>query len=102
MPFQNRTSALPDQATVEPGARFGAWTALRADPTGKRVTCVCSCGTARQVALEALQSGESVGCGCAVTPRPRAALNRPSYSADLARLEGRAATKWHKGGERSL
>jgi hypothetical protein len=46
------------------GRRFAAWTSLGADATCKRIVCRCRCGAVRQVAIEALQSGQSLSCGC--------------------------------------
>jgi hypothetical protein len=64
---------------IAPGATFGSWKVAALDPTGKRATCLCSCGTARQIAIDALLDGSSQGCGgCKATPRPRAVAGRPS------------------------
>jgi hypothetical protein len=70
---------MPDQRTrdfpklqCEPGARFGAWTVIQADRTGWRITVICDCRQMRQVSRAALENGESLGCGCAATPRARA------------------------------
>ena len=57
--------SAPDLA----GRRFGSWTVLGADPTGKRIVCRCACGRVRQVALAALELGESLSCGCAPLPQ---------------------------------
>ena len=82
---------------IEVGQPFGAWTVAQVDPTGKRATVICQCGTAGQVAAEALASGGSKGCGCRLTPRPRVDPRRPSrFSSDLARDEGYAALHRHK------
>jgi len=57
------------QADAEPSSRFGAWVVARVDQTGRRATVVCKCGVARQVSVEVLISGASLGCGCLKTPR---------------------------------
>lgn len=62
------------------GRTFGAWTAVRADQTGKRVTVICGCGTLRQVALDALSDGSSTGCGCKVTPPGKTPSAAPTYA----------------------
>jgi hypothetical protein len=54
---------------VEPGQTFGAWTAIGADPSDKRILCRCSCSTVRLIAREALENGETKGCGCRATPK---------------------------------
>ena len=82
---------------IEAGQKFGAWTVARVDPTGKRVTVICGCGAVGQIAADALVSGESKGCGCRLTPRPRVSPGRPaSTSFDLARDQGYAALHRHK------
>jgi hypothetical protein len=62
--------ATPTQAPTD--QRFGSWQVLRLDSTRKRVTCRCDCGEVRQVGIEALLIGSSLGCGdCRkITPRP--------------------------------
>jgi hypothetical protein len=75
--------------------QFGAWRAISADPLGRRVTCICACGSIRQVATEALTNGESVGCGCSATPRPKRTA-RPGFAATFAEAELRAATRRHQ------
>src|SRR5208337_4973386 len=44
------------------GRHFGAWTAVKADATGRRILCTCCCGTVREIGCDALLSGESTGC----------------------------------------
>jgi hypothetical protein len=64
--------------------RFGAWSVIRADATGRRILVACKCSTVREVSREALESGESVGCGCGSTPRLKvepARGEQPSYAA---------------------
>lgn len=62
-------------APVAPGSIFGSWSVVATDPTGKRATCQCRCGRVRQVAIAALESGESTSCGCSpMTPAQGAAL----------------------------
>ncbi len=96
---QTRDRGRGDGNGVE-GSRFGAWTAIRADPTGKRITCICSCGAARQIGLEALESGQSQGCGCNATPRTWTivAEPRPSFASGVAGAELSGARHRHKGG----
>lgn len=69
-----------DRATVDgegiEGKLYGTWTAIKADPTGKRITCICSCGAARLIAVDALESRASLGCGCVATPKLQVAAER--------------------------
>lgn len=44
--------------------RFGLWTLLDGPRVGKKVKCVCDCGTERFVVAADLLSGKSKGCGC--------------------------------------
>jgi hypothetical protein len=84
-------------SAVELGLKFGAWTVALVDPTGKRVTVICQCGIAAQIAVDALLIGESKGCGCRLTPRPPRDPRRPlGFSAAVARDEGYAALRRHK------
>jgi hypothetical protein len=84
-------------SAVEAGQQFGAWTVALVDPTGKRSTVICQCGTAAQIAVDALLSGESKGCGCRLTPRPPRDPRRPSgFSAAVARDEVYVAVHRHK------
>ncbi len=63
-----RPETLPDRPT--PGARFGAWTVMEVDATGRRAVVRCACGVRRLVACEALLDGSTRGCGgCPQTPR---------------------------------
>jgi hypothetical protein len=55
---------------IVPGAMFGSWTVLRVE--GRAAWVMCRCTTVRQVALEALQGGESQSCG---SPRARRGLS---------------------------
>ena len=78
-----------------PGAIFGEWTVAALDSTAKRATVLCSCGTVRQVAVDALLDGSSQGCGgCRMTPRPRAVAGRPSPEIAAEFTSGRAR---HRG-----
>lgn len=89
------------QDGLSPGARFAAWAVVRADPSGKQITVVCTCGQVAAVALEALLDGSSRGCGCTATPRAKATppARRPAspFARDLAELEGVAGRRRHKG-----
>jgi len=76
--------------TIVPGQKFGAWTVARTDATGRRIWCICDCGTVRQIALGALEDGSSRGCGCNATPRPRARRRGSAlldFGAEIAALE---------------
>jgi hypothetical protein len=84
------TAATPAQPESKPPTaspdpllgRFGAWTAIKTDATGRRILCVCRCGAAHEVGRDALERGESVGCGCRLTPAtPRTAPSRETYAA---------------------
>jgi hypothetical protein len=75
--------SAPDLA----GRRFGSWTALGTDPTGKRVACRCACGAVRQVAIEALRSGQSTSCGCAPISRDQTLALRAEAEARPRRIE---------------
>ena len=68
--------AIQAGATCLAGPRFGAWTAIRVDQSGKRIIAVCVCGSVRQIAVDALTDGQSQGCGCSATPRPKVAIER--------------------------
>jgi hypothetical protein len=84
-------------SAVASGQQFGAWKVAQVDATQKRVTVICQCGVAAQIAADALTSGESVGCGCHLTPRLHRDYRRPSGFADaVARDEGHAALHRHK------
>jgi len=60
-----------DGTTPTTGARFGAWTLIGIDPLGKRITARCDCGAIWQLGIGALEAGDTLGCGCALTPRPK-------------------------------
>jgi hypothetical protein len=49
-------------SNIEPGYRVGHWEVLSTDTNGKRITCRCSCGQIRVVAIDDLRSG---ACRCA-------------------------------------
>jgi hypothetical protein len=52
------------------GAAFGSWTITSIDASGKRATCVCVCGVARVISVQALKSGSAApSCGCAAPTR---------------------------------
>ena len=55
-------------SAVSSGRQFDAWVVATVDPTGKRATVVCQCGAAAQIAVDALLSGESKGCGADASP----------------------------------
>ena len=84
-------------SAVESGQRFGAWTVALVDPTGKRSTVICRCRTAAQIAVDALLSGESKGCGCRLTPRPpRDLRGSTTFASDVTRDETYGAVHRHK------
>lgn len=84
-------------SAVEAGQQFGAWSVALVDPTGKRSTVICQCRTAAQIAVDALLSGESKGCGCRLTPRPlRDPRRATGFSAEVARDEVYVAVHRHK------
>jgi hypothetical protein len=84
-------------SAVSSGQQFGAWTVAIVDQSGKRATVFCQCGAAAQIAVDALLSGESKGCGCRLTPRPLRGPRRPfEFSAAVARDEVHVALHRHK------
>ena len=88
------------------GERFGAWTLVRVDDSGKRALVGCECGHHRQIAVEALTSGESGGCGCRLTPKLRPDPARPQvrqtgFASELAHAEHRGGRQRHLGGGRT-
>jgi hypothetical protein len=98
---QTRDRGMVDGNGVEVRC-FGAWTAIRADLTGKRITCICSCGAARQIAVEALKNGLTRGCGCTATPTKAAPVSSPAstFASGVAEAELNAARSRHRGGGR--
>ncbi len=58
--------------------QFGAWTVVGfADRMGRHALCRCTCGAIRTIARDALESGESQGCGCTKTPSRHAPKRAP-------------------------
>jgi hypothetical protein len=57
--------------------QFGAWRVIGSDPTGRRVWCRCKCGAIREVSREALELGESQGCGACTATQAWHAPERP-------------------------
>jgi hypothetical protein len=101
---KHRAASTVPVAPSEPGGlaarRFGAWTAVRTDQTGRRVTVICRCGIVRLVALDALLSGASTGCGCSATPTQKAApTSRPpsNFASRIAEAETITGHGRHKG-----
>jgi hypothetical protein len=70
-----------DDRQTDALTRYGHWTVLAADDSGKRITCRCRCGEIRVVALAALQNGSCTSCGC----RPMSPAQREELRADRAR-----------------
>ena len=84
-------------SVVASGQQFGAWTVALVDPTGKRSTVICRCRTAAQIAVDALLSGESKGCGCRLTPRPpRDLRGATTFASDVTRDETYGAVHRHE------
>jgi len=79
--------------TVIEGAQFGAWAVVRLDRTLKRGVCACVCGTVRELSIEALTNGFTVGCGCRLTRSPSHRSPLKDQAAELAAQElyGRSA-----------
>lgn len=98
---QTRDRGMVDGNGVEE-RRFGAWTAIRADPTCKRITCICSCSAARQIALKALECSITLSCGCRATPTNAAPVSRPAstFESGVAKAELNGARSRHSGGGR--
>jgi len=84
---------------IAPGATFGSLTVAALDSTGKRATCLCSCGTVRQVAVDALLDGSSQGCGgCRPLPRSSPVTpKRSPFAAELVAAERQGARGRHRG-----
>src|SRR5208283_597911 len=89
-------------SSVLSGRHFGAWVVARIDTSGRRALVVCKCGEMRQVAIEALTAGESVGCGCRLTRHrpgyPQA--DSAAFASAVARQESRSSWKQPRGGGR--
>jgi len=75
------------------GRRFGCWTAVGADATGKRIGCVCDCGRSQILALDALESGTTKSCGCARLSRDQALALRREAERRLQRVD----LEWRPG-----
>jgi hypothetical protein len=81
---------------IIPGMTFGAWTLIGAE--GRRAWARCQCGTVRQMALEALQDGSSLSCGCINTPSTRSGLRHVTFANEIAGAEARGGKRRHQGG----
>ena len=79
------------------GQKYGAWRVAKVDSMGKRATVICECGTVQQVAVEALESGASVGCGCTATPRSTSQPPTRGFASELSRAERQGSRKRHYG-----
>jgi hypothetical protein len=69
------------------GRRFGHWTAVWTDATGKRIHCQCCCGRVRVLGLDQLEAGAISSCGC----RPPSLQERVALRAERMRQARRAA-----------
>jgi len=91
----------PRPAAADPilGGRFGAWTAAKANPSDRRVTCQCSCGVVRQIVRDALTSGQSKGCAACSATWVDAPVRRPdpTLARELAAAERFGARHRHRG-----
>src|ERR1700684_4418682 len=67
-----RTRGLPREPYryIQPGEKFGHWTAIRLIPKAQRWLCRCACGRKIKVLTSSLRNGNSKSCGC-VQPPPR-------------------------------
>jgi len=97
-------AAVPSPTEPETSERrFGAWRVIRTtSPNGRRVLLICDCGVSREMAIDVLESGFSLGCGgCKFTRRPRTQPTPSDRAAAFAAAELRAtrARKWGGGGE---
>jgi hypothetical protein len=80
--------------------RSGRWRVLGVDSVGKRAACRCDCGVIREIALDALESGASLGCGCRMTPKTAPVARRSAssqFANEIASLEALASSRRHKG-----
>jgi hypothetical protein len=68
------------------GRKFGHWTAVQADTTGKRIHCRCVCGRVRMLGLDQLEAGAISSCGC----RPPTIQESKALRAEQARLKAGA------------
>ena len=84
---------------VTVGAVYGSWTVDGLDSVNKRARCKCQCGAPGFIAVEALTTGLSLGCGCVLSPRlkqPMAAGRRQAkFAAEFAALEQITARRRH-------
>jgi hypothetical protein len=89
------TNAPPDPLI---GQTFGLWKIVGIDPTRKRISAACNCGTVRVVALDALTSGSLKGCGSCSWSRPARPQPRVTDgAAGLASLEIRISAAGDRG-----
>jgi hypothetical protein len=71
------------------GRRFGHWTAVQADDTGKRIHAKCVCGRVRVLGLDSLEAGETSSCGC----QPPTLQDRAAFRAERERQARRAVQR---------
>lgn len=87
---QSTVSPKPDRdltTTGVTGRKFGHWTAVQVDTTGKRVHCQCVCGRIRVLGIDELEAGAISSCGC----RPPTLHERVAIRAEQARRKGGAS-----------
>ena len=71
---------------IIPGQVIGNWRVLVAD--GRRITCICVCGTVRILAADAIITGTVTNsCGCRKVPEENLAFLRAAYDARQRRRE---------------
>lgn len=95
------------------GKKYGRWLvkSIESDGIRKVATCVCDCGTEKQVRVSTLDSGESTSCGCYAkeqsSQRSRLhGLSRTSeyqsYSSMVHRCTNSTDQDWHHYGGRGI
>jgi hypothetical protein len=75
--------------TIAAGATFGSWRV--ASVNGRAATCVCRCGTARVIAVDAIANGSAApSCGCAPLTTPQIEARRE----EVEQRQRRRDLKW--------
>jgi hypothetical protein len=80
---QNNVVGPNNQGIV--GRRFGHWTIVQADATGKRCHARCVCGRVRYLGFEMLRRGYIDRCGC----RPPTIQDREIFRIERERAAAR-------------